>query len=202
MENEAALALGTYWIIYMGILVLMLVSMWKIFTKAGKPGWGAIIPIYNGVLLCNIGGKLGWWALFYFIPLLNVIISIIVSIGIAENFGKGAGFGLGLVFLSGIFYPILAFGSADYASNFQNLDLEVQELTREVNTPPVANTQIHDSPPPIQRAYSGSSAPPQKSEYSLTLRVTGEGTLIPTEGTYQFEGGTVAFVNANPSEGW
>jgi len=114
MENGALLTLGIYWVIYVGILALLLVAMWKVFTKAGKPGWGAIIPIYNIVLLCDIAGKPGWWVLLYFIPLLNIVIGIIVSIGVAKNFGKGAGFGLGLAFLSVIFYPILAFGSADY----------------------------------------------------------------------------------------
>ena len=103
-----------YSLFVFGITVLMLVAMWKVFTKAGKPGWGAIIPIYNQVLLCNIAGKPGWWVLLFFIPLLNFVINIIVSIGIAENFGKGTGFGLGLAFLNPIFYPILAFGSAEY----------------------------------------------------------------------------------------
>lgn len=103
MENGALLTSGIYWVISVGILAFLLAVMWKVFTKAGKPGWGAIIPIYNIVLLCDIAGKPGWWVLFYFIPLLDIVIGIIVSIGVAKNFGKGAGFGLGL-----------AFGSADY----------------------------------------------------------------------------------------
>lgn len=117
MENVEFLTSGIYWVIwviYVGILALLLVAMWKVFTKAGKPGWGSIIPIYNIVLLCDIAGKPGWWVLLYFIPLLNIVIGIIVSIGVAQNFGKGTGFGLGLAFLSVIFYPILAFGSAGY----------------------------------------------------------------------------------------
>ena len=107
-----------FWIIYsviiVGLIVLELVATWKVYTKAGKPGWGAIIPIYNVVLLCEIAGKPGWWVLLFFIPLLNFVMNIVVSIGVAENFGKGTGFGLGLAFLGPIFYPILAFGSADY----------------------------------------------------------------------------------------
>ena len=114
MENGALLYSGIYWVIYVGILALLLAAMWKVFAKAGKPGWGAIIPIYNIVLLCDIADKPGWWVLLYFIPLLNIVIGIIVPIGVARNFGKGSGFGLGLAFLSVIFYPILAFGSADY----------------------------------------------------------------------------------------
>ena len=114
MENAEFLTSGIVWVIYVGILALLYVAMWKVFTKAGKPGWGAIIPIYNVVLLCDIAGKPGWWVLLYFVPLLNAVISIMVSIGVAKNFGKGVGFGLGLAFLSVIFYPILAFGSAGY----------------------------------------------------------------------------------------
>ena len=115
MENGELLIFQVIYSLFIfGLSVFMLVATWKVFTKAGKPGWGAIIPIYNIVLLCDIAGKPGWWVLLYFIPLLNIVIGIIVSIGVAKNFGKGAGFGLGLAFLSVIFYPILAFGSADY----------------------------------------------------------------------------------------
>ena len=105
------------WLIYMAIVAVLIVSMWKVFSKAGRPGWGSIIPIYNTVLMCQIAGKPGWWVLLYLVPILNFIIAIIVSLGIAEKFGKGAGFGLGLAFLSIIFYPILAFGSATYSGN-------------------------------------------------------------------------------------
>ena len=115
MENGASLALGAiYWVLYIGLLALVLVAMWKTFVKAGKPGWGAIIPIYNVILLCEIAGKPGWWVLLYFIPVVNLVFGIIVSIGVANNFGRSAGFGVGLAFLGVIFYPILGFGSADY----------------------------------------------------------------------------------------
>jgi hypothetical protein len=113
MENVSPLELGL-WVMYCALIALLLVATWKTFVKAGKPGWGAIIPVYNIVLLCEIAGKPGWWTIFYFIPLVNIVIDVIVSINIAKGFGKGAGFGLGLAFLGPIFYPILAFGSADY----------------------------------------------------------------------------------------
>jgi hypothetical protein len=94
--------------------IFMLVAIWKVFTKAGQPGWACIIPIYNLYVLTQIAGKPGWWVLLFFIPIVNLIISIIVYIGVANNFGKGAGFGIGLVFLSIIFFPILAFGNAKF----------------------------------------------------------------------------------------
>jgi hypothetical protein len=97
--------------------VLIIASMWKVFTKAGKPGWAAIIPIYNILVMLEIAGKPAWWIVLFLIPIVSVIVSIIVAMGIASNFGKGAGFGLGLAFLSPIFYPILGFGSAQYVGS-------------------------------------------------------------------------------------
>jgi hypothetical protein len=96
------------------IALFFIVSMWKVFVKAGQPGWGIFIPIYNIYLLLMIAGKPGWWLILYLIPLVNIVIGILVSIDIAKNFGKDAGFGIGLAFFGIIFYPILAFGSATY----------------------------------------------------------------------------------------
>ena len=94
--------------------LFVIVSMWKVFEKAGQPGWGILIPIYNIYLFLVIAGKPGWWIILYFIPFVNFVIGIIVSIDIAKKFGKDAGFGIGLAFLGIIFYPILAFGDAQY----------------------------------------------------------------------------------------
>ena len=96
------------------IAVIMIAAMWKIFTKAGQPGWTCLIPIYNIYILCKIVGRPGWWVILMFIPFVNFIIGIILCIDLAKSFAKGVGFGLGLVFLSFIFYPILGFGSAQY----------------------------------------------------------------------------------------
>ena len=82
--------------------------------KAGQPGWGVLIPIYNIYLLTQIAGRPGWWVLLFLIPFVNIIVGIIVDIDIAKNFGKDAAFGLGLYFLGFIFFPILGFGSATY----------------------------------------------------------------------------------------
>ena len=94
--------------------IATLIGMWKLFTKAGQPGWASIIPIYNTYILCKIVGKPGWWVLLFFIPLVNLIIAVILMVGLARSFGKGTGFGIGLVFLSFIFIPILGFGDATY----------------------------------------------------------------------------------------
>src|SRR5215216_5528346 len=96
------------------IALLLIVAMWKVFTKAGQPGWASIIPIYNLYIWCKIVGRPGWWILLMLIPLVNFIICIVLCIDLAKSFGKGVGFGLGLAFLGVIFFPILGFGSAQY----------------------------------------------------------------------------------------
>ena len=101
-------------IVPLAIVVVVIAGLWKTFVKAGQPGWGALIPFYNFVLLLEIAGKPIWWLILMFIPLVNLVVTIIVSIEVAKNFGKDAGFGLGLAFLGFIFYPILGFGSAQY----------------------------------------------------------------------------------------
>jgi hypothetical protein len=102
-------------IIYLAILVLMIVSMWKVYTKAGQYGWAAIIPIYNIYVLCKIGGRPGWWTVLYLIPIVNLVISIIVSLDVAKAFGKSGVFGFFGLWLFGIIgFPMLAFGSARY----------------------------------------------------------------------------------------
>ena len=101
-------------IVYLAILLLAIISMWKIFTKAGEPGWAAIVPIYNVIVLLKIAGKPAWWFILMLIPFVNIVILFMVSINLAQNFGKSTGFGVGLVLLGFIFGPILAFGDSRY----------------------------------------------------------------------------------------
>lgn len=101
-------------ILFFVLLIFVFAGMWKMFEKAGEPGWAAIVPIYNAIVLCRIGGKPEWWFLLMLIPIVGIIISILVMVGVAERFGKGVGFALGLIFLGFIFMPILGFGDAQY----------------------------------------------------------------------------------------
>jgi hypothetical protein len=103
-----------FWIIWCIVFIIQIAAMWKVFQKAGKPGWAAIVPIYNVIVLLDIAGKPWWWILLCLIPLVNIIVLIIVYVSLARNFGKGVGFALGLMFLSFIFFPILAWGDAQY----------------------------------------------------------------------------------------
>ena len=96
------------------LTVLMLVSLWKVYEKAGKPGWAGIIPFYNLFVMLELIGKPTWWLILFFVPIVNFVVAIITYIAFAERFGKGAGFGVGLTFLGFIFMPILAFGDAKF----------------------------------------------------------------------------------------
>ncbi len=103
-----------YYIIVLAIAVVMLVGMWKMFQKAGKPGWAAIIPFYNTYCLCEMAMGNGLFFLLMFVPCVNVVFQVILSLKLAKAFGQGTGFGIGLFLLSPIFYMILGFGDAQY----------------------------------------------------------------------------------------
>jgi len=101
-------------IVYFAILLLIVISLWKIFVKAGKPGWAAIVPIYNFIVILEICCKPIWWIILLLIPLVNIIIIIILLVELAKRFGKGVGFAIGMLILPFIFYPMLAFGDSKY----------------------------------------------------------------------------------------
>lgn len=103
-----------FWIVWLAVVILVIAALWKVFTKAGKPGWAAIIPIYNFIVMLQIAGKPVWWILLFLIPVVNLVVLILMYVGLARNFGKGVGFALGLIFLGIIFLPILAWGDAKY----------------------------------------------------------------------------------------
>lgn len=101
-------------LLILALIVLVVGGFWRTFQKAGEPGWAAIVPFYNFYVLLRISGNPGWWLILAFIPVVNLLVALKVGIDVAENFGKGTLFGLGLTLLSFIFYPILGFGDASY----------------------------------------------------------------------------------------
>ena len=103
-----------FWICEVAFIILMIAAMWRVFSKAGQPGWAAIIPIYNFYVMCKVAGRPGWWLLLMLIPFVNFIIAIILNVDISKRFGKGVGFAIGMIILPFIFWPILGFGSAQY----------------------------------------------------------------------------------------
>lgn len=101
-------------ILSLALCVFVLVCMWIVFRKAGKPGWAAIVPFYNLYVLFDITWGSGMRFLLLLIPIYNIILSIQTQVRLAKAFGKSGGFAAGLVFLPYIFIPLLAFGKETY----------------------------------------------------------------------------------------
>lgn len=93
----------------LALIVLELVAIWKIFVKSGNAGWKMFIPFYNTYIMFKIAWGNGWFFLLMFIPLVNFVVMIMMYVKLAKAFGHGGGFAVGLIFLSIIFLPILAF---------------------------------------------------------------------------------------------
>ena len=106
---------STTTLIMLAMMVVLVVGLWKVFEKAGQPGWACLIPIYNLYILLKIAGRPGWWILLMIIPLVNIVISILVAIDVAKAFGQSAVWGVVLLFLlCGFGYLILGFGNYRY----------------------------------------------------------------------------------------
>ena len=119
------IVMGIIWLI---AVVILVASFWKIFEKAGKPGWAAIVPFYNIYIILEIIGRPSWWIAIYigaallgWIPILGwlimigvIVLQFIVCIDLAKSFGKDTAYGIGLAVLSIVFAPMLGFGSAQY----------------------------------------------------------------------------------------
>ena len=100
--------------VQLAMMVLLIAAWWRIFQKAGEPGWAAIVPIYNAFVALKIAGKPMWWFVLLIIPLVGFVVALIVLFALAKRFGKGPGFALGMIILPPIFYPLLAWGDAQY----------------------------------------------------------------------------------------
>jgi len=103
------------WIFFFAFYIFMVAVQWKIFVKAGKPGWASLIPIYSTVVLLQIVGKPDWWVILSLVPFVNLVVSIIISLELAKSFAKSSSFAvLGLILFPVIGYTMLAFGNATY----------------------------------------------------------------------------------------
>jgi hypothetical protein len=115
MENSGAAGIGIVGtIIYLAIVVLLIVSLWKLYAKAGKPGWAAIIPIYNIIVLLEIVKRPIWWIILLFIPIVNFIALIIIYVDFVKAYGKPAWHIILVLLFSFIYFPYLAFSDAKY----------------------------------------------------------------------------------------
>jgi len=100
----------------LALVALMIISRWKVFTKAWLPGWGIFIPFYNRYLMFKLGGRSGRNFLWILIPPVFVVLMIINYFKIAERFWKHRAYGLGIRFIKIVFIPILAFDNSQYLS--------------------------------------------------------------------------------------
>lgn len=115
VDTEAlGAAMGVASVFALILVVIMIVANWKIFTKAGKPGWASIVPFYNMYTLFEVAGMNGWMFLLLLVPIVNIVMAIMVYINLAKAFGQSGAFAVGLILLNPIFSLILAFGKAQY----------------------------------------------------------------------------------------
>ncbi len=125
VSGEAAAVSGMVLFIYLAIIVLAIIGNWKLFTKAGQPGWACIIPIYNIIVFLQVAKKPLWWCLIiFFVPIANVAFQVLMLHAISQRFDRGVGTTLGLIFFPIIFMLILGFGSAEYQDD-EPVTLEV-----------------------------------------------------------------------------
>jgi hypothetical protein len=111
---EALIALCPL-VIMFAVVGVMLAGMWKVFTKAGQPGWACIVPFYNNyVLTCEIAKKEILWFILMFIPIVGIVAMVMVCMEVAKKFGKSEAYGIGLALLGPIFFPMLGFSDARY----------------------------------------------------------------------------------------
>jgi hypothetical protein len=103
-----------FWLLYFAVIALLIVSMWKLFVRAGKPGWASIIPIYNSVVMLEIAGKPLWWIFMLFIPFVNIVFGFLILYHFSKAYGKSDGFSIAVALLSIVFIPLLAFSDAKY----------------------------------------------------------------------------------------
>lgn len=132
MEETIPL-IGSIFIFFISISVIffLIAAYWKIFEKAGKPGWAAIIPIYNFVVFLEIVGKPVWWVVLLFVPIANIVVLIWTTNMLSKSFGKDEGFTVGILLLRIVFIPILGFGDAKYQGPYGLRDEASREMLDE-----------------------------------------------------------------------
>ena len=106
-------------IAYLAVIAFYVFCMWRMYAKAGEPGWACLVPIYNYYVMLKIGGKPGWWILLMFIPFVNIVVSIMALSAFLSAYGRrGAGPVLLMMFFGAFYLPYLAFsGNVQYVGN-------------------------------------------------------------------------------------
>ena len=108
------LVAGGFMLVCLLVSLVVLAGVWKVFTKAGEPGWASLIPIYNVVVLLRIVGRPAWWTVLLFVPLIGFVVGFVALMDLARVFGRGIGYAVGLTVLPFIFFPHLGLGDSQY----------------------------------------------------------------------------------------
>lgn len=219
--GEALLAsLGTILLISSAVGLVMLISMWKIFKKAGKPGWASIIPIYNIYVMIQIAKLPTYYLLLFIIPVVNIYAMFKIYIELAHKFNKSTGFAIGLIFLSVIFFPMLAFGDATYEeaivntnnNNMQNNTNNIPDnnlnnmqntvLNNEMNTVaeqrPIQNTFIQNDEPMQQQPTIVTTSLELPETEEIKPEVQSEPTTTTTVTENKFVSSQIDVPNSEP----
>lgn len=130
----ALVTLLVMWVLIIAISVASLVGMWKMFVKAGKEGWKSIIPVYNMIVMLQITGMPEWYVILYFLPFVNIYVTVKVAIELSKVFGKTTAFGLVLLFFPPVGYMILGLGSALYVGNGDTVKVTYETIITEEST--------------------------------------------------------------------
>ena len=161
---------GTMMLISSAVGLVMLISMWKVFKKAGKPGWASIIPIYNIYTMIQIAKLPTYYLLLFMIPIANIYAMFKIYIELAHKFNKSTGFGVGLIFLSVIFFPMLAFGDATYEDSI----IETNNNVPNNNTNNVVNNNLNNvnntvvEQKPVQNTFIQNDTPVMQQQQTIT----------------------------------
>lgn len=161
---------GTMMLISSAVGLVMLISMWKVFKKAGKPGWASIIPIYNIYTMIQIAKLPTYYLLLFIIPIANIYAMFKIYIELAHKFNKSTGFGVGLIFLNVIFFPMLAFGDATYEDSI----IETNNNVPNNNTNNVVNNNLNNvnntvvEQKPVQNTFIQNDTPVMQQQPTTT----------------------------------
>lgn len=128
-----------FFTVWSALMIFFCITFWKIYVKAGQPGWKIFIPYYNAVIMLRMSGMSGWWILLLFVPIANFILAIVMMAALARAFGRSGGFAVGLFFLPIVFFPILAFGSSRYVGPYYAPKKDVPPATPSTPTTPPAS---------------------------------------------------------------
>jgi hypothetical protein len=150
-----------FWFISATAIVFEITCISLVFTKADKPSWGAIVPIYGIILLCDIAEKPRWWTLLCLIPFVNILACIALSISVARHFDRSDVFGVGLALVPVVFWAIIAFGDSEY-DTYDSTERTVpaqKTASASPTTRPVSRPQREAAPGLVRRSIPASPAP-------------------------------------------